>query len=199
MKALKSMLRRIYLGLVIPLQRLIWMVRGWFSEPSGPFVREAGVSVYDYRIRDWQERERVEEWPLHTATMNIPEAKRLHRKLLRQFVYVKDEVQFNEKDYWATSARTAVTMKGDCEDFAILLVRWFLYSEALEEDVFVFIIPGHAMCGVQVDDNDFMVFDNGAYSKVPILASKLFPVSRKGEKLMPVCGFNVYDKWVYKT
>ena len=100
-----------------------------------------------------------------------------------------------------TSTESEKLLKGDCEDFAILLMRRLIEKGIYWKRVFVCLINRHAFCGLFVDDSyrDFFVLDNGYLSYIEIKASRLFPIKKDNLLLNPLYGFNYTSEWRYKN
>ena len=179
--------------------RLFWWIRSLLRDPVyfSRYMRKN--TEYDHLIANWQKRELLYPELGPRGYFDLERAKAIHKKLLKEFTYVKDEVQFGKKEYWATSKETALTLKGDCEDFAILLMRRLWEAGFSVENLCVVIVDGHAFCGLYPEPSDFIVLDNGYITNNAVAASKLFPVRIGGRKLVPICGFNAYNKWAYES
>lgn len=90
-------------------------------------------------------------------------------------------------------------MQGDCDGRALHLLgkaRSMGFSDA---KIGVTIVKGHMFFSLHHTKDDFYVFDNGFLSRAVVLASDLFPLKKKGVKLVPLYGFNYISEWTYAT
>jgi hypothetical protein len=63
-----------------------------------------------------------EDWDYYTPCSYTPASfEELESWVYTEIAYEKDLDQYDARDYWATPAETLASMRGDCEDSALLL------------------------------------------------------------------------------
>uniref|UniRef100_A0A6M3KBA5 Putative peptidase n=1 Tax=viral metagenome TaxID=1070528 RepID=A0A6M3KBA5_9ZZZZ len=120
-------------------------------------------------------------------------AAKVHREIIKEIKYVKDEAE----DNWKTSCQTWSDKFGDCEDQAILIWRKLIKYGFPQERTYIVIIEGHAFAAFEPDNNDkdFYILDNGSISLIMTLASEILPYLHK----TPLYGFNYNSFWTINT
>jgi len=192
-------MRRILIRLKILMDYLIFLFKRILSRREyklferKPFDESVGTL---YKIEDWQWRESNKSSSYKkqlTGKIDMNKASEIHKWVLNNIIYTKDEILYSQKDYWATSNEVLEKGSGDCEDIGI--AHWRLFRDAgfPDDSIFIGLLVNHAFAGIQIpEENDFWVLDNGYLSYSIVKASQLFP--QKGKLL---CGFNLFDVWSY--
>ncbi len=81
------------------------------------------------------------------------------------FTYTYDQTLYGQSEYYAFPMETIYNGKGDCEDTSILCAALFV---AAGYDAGVFLIPGHAIAAVALDD-----YDDSAHTVTSTYKSKV--------------------------
>jgi len=193
-----KLLSYIRVWILIIVSWFMWhFYKRWTRDSNQRFMRDLGAAnPYLARIRDWQQREMESTYSSqdNSGEVDLGVARVLHIDMLLNFKYVKDEVQFDRRDYWMTSQEARKRMRGDCEDFAILLMAKLRRGGFPDNKIGVVIVEGHAFCCVYHKPDDFMVLDNGYFTQSMVPASRLFPCKGK----VPLYGFNFFEYWTYR-
>ena len=91
------------------------------------------------------------------------------------FTYTYDQTLYGQSEYYAFPMETIYNGSGDCEDTSILCASLFV---AADYDAGVFLIPGHAIAAVALDD-----YSSSAHSVSSAYKSKVavFSLTKNGE------------------
>lgn len=135
---------------------------------------------YLYQIAEWRSREQVPTPPPFITK----HYRSLHRELLSKWTYQKD----GRHDIWQHTIISEITMAGDCEDFATLLMKQLVLCGYAVDQVGVALTKNHAFA-VIIDDEYEVALDNGYLTYYPTPISKL--------QVAPICGFNWLTEWSY--
>lgn len=78
---------------------------------------------------------------------------------LKEFRYMSDNVQFNQKEYWQTPEEFAARKRGDCEDFAVY-AKSVLDKEGYHSFIFSVFIPGGSHTVLVFKENSKLYYVN---------------------------------------
>jgi hypothetical protein len=199
---LMVMVKYIFSVILLKLKKMYDIVLWDFLSKKSPIKFKRAIlgfwakEPWAEQIENWQYREQTgcKFIPYLKNYYDLDVAEKIHNECLQQFTYVKDIEQYNQSEVWSTTPEIELKMKGDCDDFAMLVWKKLRLAGFDPSYLGMVIISGHMFACIHVTDTDFYVLDNGNITYNIRLASRVLP--HKGRE--PICGFNVNQYWVYR-
>lgn len=132
-----------------------------------------------YKIHEWQDRERAtfgKDYSNNSKDLDESALREIRLETLIEIEYQKDEVTYNENEYWATYPQILRKAKGDCEDQAFVMMRRLLQAGAPMDKIGCAAVhykgQGHVFCIYHYAENDFYILDNGFVADGLVKASE---------------------------
>lgn len=182
---------------------IIQVVIRFFRRKNYKCIRVYHSSMPE-KVRDWQRREKAAlgRPPAFAAIVLNPKerkkaAVRVMNWVKENIEYVSDLKNYGTREHWATTKEILNRRRDDCDGQAMAMWRLLRANGVQDSKIGMVHCDGHLFCCLHETDSDWWVLDNGFLSHRLVKAKDLFPIKRKGRKLVPLWGFNLHSFWVY--
>lgn len=160
------------------------------------------------KIYSWQKRERElyttynynRTFDYEDSGKQVLELQKIRSWVIKNIKYKKDIVNYDKKEYWATTDEILKRGTGDCEDQAFIMYRKMFEAGFPRNKIGIICVKGHAFACYHYCHDDFYILDNGFIADRVIKATELFICNNCGKQteMKPIVGFNIGMLWSYK-
>jgi len=173
---------------------------------DGKFKRLPFHNYNASKIYDWQKREQrvfydgQSRVDIYDPDVVYDTILSIHKWTFDNIKYVKDIVNYEKKEHWATTDMILKSGIGDCEDQAFIRYRKMWEAGFPRDKIGIVCTNGHAFACYHFSEDDFYILDNGLLTSKIEKASEFFKRLYDAEdgEIWPIVGFNQTDKWSYK-
>jgi len=182
------------------LQDIKYWFKKVFTKPKhnkiGEYKRLKYNGYCNIKIKTWLKRENISIYHQSQDKPSLdylPNIKSIQNWVLRHIEYKVDKINYNKKDYWASTTEILRRGSGDCEDIAFVIYRKLIERGYPTNNVGIILVKSHAFACLYFNEFDFWVIDSGHLTKKIVKASELFPET----KIRLLAGFNHSKQWSY--
>ncbi|MBU0824062.1 MAG: transglutaminase-like cysteine peptidase [Alphaproteobacteria bacterium] len=133
----------------------------------------------------------------HAAVTNVLNERdtldRVNRWVNRRIVYIADENNDRQRDYWATADETVARGSGDCEDFAILKMH-MLRAAGIDEDRMKLVLLRDL--AINADHALLLVRSNAGWVVLDNMTDRIYD-GRQSDTMRPILSFSGNRRWVH--
>ena len=133
----------------------------------------------------------------HAAVTNVLNERdtldRVNLWVNRRIVYIADENNDRQRDYWATADETVARGSGDCEDFAILKMH-MLRAAGIDEDRMKLVLLRDL--AINADHALLLVRSNAGWVVLDNMTDRIYD-GRQSDTMRPILSFSGNRRWVH--